>query len=187
MVYVGLGAATVGAGMLFASFALKRPKIGKKTRLLVVGDSLAVGLSPHFKSMSEERGIPFSSLAKVGTRIDQWASDVPLAERLRTFAPTVVLISLGTNDEYGKTGQQQAPHIATLIAKIKAAGAKPVWIGPPKLAKSNGVIEAIQAQIPSGDYFDSRLLEIPRAPDGLHPTGSGYARWAGLIWAWLTE
>ena len=153
-----------------------------------MGDSLAVGLSPHIESMSKQLGNKFSSLARSGSRIDQWASDKNLDQRLASFRPDVVLVSLGTNDEYLGAGaaQRQYPSTVTLLKKLHDAGADVYWIGPPTLAKRNGVVEMIQSQVPSSDYFDSRKLNIPRGPDKLHPTARGYAAWAGAVWHWLT-
>ena len=187
LVYLGLGAAAVAGGVAAAVVAL-RPKIRNRSRVLLIGDSLAVGMSPHFDALSKQLGNKFSSLARSGSRIDQWASDTNLDSRLATFRPDVVLVSLGTNDEYlgSGAGQRQYASTVALLQKLKAAGAEVYWIGPPKLTKHNGVVEMIQSLVPKSDYFDSRQLEIPRGPDGLHPTARGYAAWAGAVWQWLT-
>lgn len=187
-IYVGLGLAA-GVGLVKLIFA-SRLKPGE-TRLLVVGDSLAVGLSPYLNDLAKSERIGFSSLAIVGTRIDQWSDSAALRERLASFRPTVVLVSLGTNDEYmsGDVVARQQAALGRLVALLMTAAPEHiVWIGPPTLPKptSNGIVAMLKVNIPSRDYFPSESLTIPRGPDGIHPTARGYAGWAGAIWQWLS-
>jgi hypothetical protein len=187
-IYVGLGLAA-GYGLVRLIWA-PRLKPGE-TRLLLVGDSLAVGLAPYFRDMAGRERVVFASLAKVGTRIDQWAVSSDLRELLTSFRPTVVLVSLGTNDEYlqgADAVERQRTALAKLINLIMTAGPQHIiWIGPPSLPKaSNGIVPMLKATIPSRDYFPSEALTISRGPDGIHPTARGYAGWAGAIWQWLS-
>lgn len=159
-----------------------------KSRLLVVGDSLAVGLSPYLRELSGPRKVAFDSTAVVGTRIDQWSQSAALKSEIAQFHPTLVLISLGTNDAYmmggAATAETQRARLRELLALIKSAGADYVWIGPPQLpsAKNPYVLAMIREEIPSSHYYHSERLDLPRGPDGLHPTIKGYAGWAGRIW-----
>jgi lysophospholipase L1-like esterase len=186
-IYVGLGLAA-GYGLVRIIWA-PRIKPGE-TRLLVIGDSLAVGLAPYLRDMAGRERIAFASLAKVGTRIDQWADSASLRELLAKFRPTVVLVSLGTNDEY-LTGadavERQRAAMRRLVALLMTVTPQHIiWIGPPTLPKAtNGIVPMLKAEIPSRDYFPSDQLAIPRGPDGIHPTARGYAGWAGAIWQWL--
>jgi lysophospholipase L1-like esterase len=166
------------------------PKITPGSRVLLVGDSLAVGMTPHFAELAKEQRLPLESLALTGSRIDQWAGSQKLAERLATFRPTLVVVSLGTNDEYmqGDAVGRQRPYLAELVGKVHASGAELAWVGPPTLPKpkSNGIASLIQEHVPREAYFHSETLGIPRGPDKLHPTAVGYAGWAGAIWRWLS-
>ena len=190
--YAGLLVAAGAAAGL--ARAIRGPKVRPDSRVLVVGDSLAVGLSPSLKALAKEQGVQIESLALSGTRIDQWAGSRKLEEKLAAFRPTLVLVSLGTNDEYlqpqtgGAVVGRQRPHLDALLSKIEASGAEVAWIGPPQLPKpqSNGVVAMLQDVIPRSHYFFSEQLEIPRGPDGLHPNVRGYAGWAGTIWHWLS-
>lgn len=187
-IYVGLGLAA-GYGMVRLLFA-PRLKPGE-SRVLLVGDSLAVGLSPYLADMAKQERIGFSSLAVVGTRIEQWADNPSLRERLASFRPTIVLVSLGTNDEYligaDVVTRQQAALRRLVSLLMTASPEHVVWVGPPTLPKaSNGVVAMLKATVPSRDYFPSESLTIPRGPDGIHPTARGYAGWAGAIWQWLS-
>lgn len=189
ILYAGLLVAAAGVGLVRA-FRGPRIKPGK-TRLLLVGDSLAVGLTPPVRALAADAKVPFESQAASGFRIDQWARSKKLEERLASFKPTMALVSLGTNDAYA-TGptvvQQTAAALETLLGKLRRSGAEVVWIGPPKLpgAKTPAVLGMLKQVIPSSHYFPSERLGIPKAPDGIHSTPKGYAGWAGAIWRWLS-
>jgi len=184
---------------------LNGPRVRKGMRVLLIGDSLAVGMAPYFSALAKEAGIDFKALATVGTRIDQWASNADLKKLLETFQPELVLVSLGTNDSFMQ-GKDVVPKQQTQLEKLYALltqwprskdyGLGPehlVWIGPPTLPKppSPGVSKMIQdaagnALSPRYFYFHSEKLDMPRGPDNLHPTARGYAGWAGAIWHWLS-
>ena len=157
-------------------------------RVLLIGDSLAVGLKAPLAALANQAGIPFETRAVEGTHIPQWSANASVDETLARFQPTHVLVSLGTNDEKVGTGiaAREAPALRALLQKIQSAGAEVAWIGPPALPFSRvGVSDMIRAAVPR--YFSSETLSIPRAGDGLHPTGAGYASWAAAIWSWLTS
>jgi len=187
-IYVGLGLAA-GYGLVRTIW---RPRLRPgESRLLLVGDSLAVGMAPYFRELASAARIPFTSLAVVGTRIDQWSDNPTLRDTLASFRPTIVLVSLGTNDEYLTGADAVTRQRAALDRLLKLLGtAAPqdvIWIGPPTLPKrSNGIVAMLQDAIPSSDYFPSQALTLPRGPDGIHPTARGYAGWAGTIWQWLS-
>ena len=188
-----------GGLILAAGFGMMRlasaPRLKRGMRVLVVGDSLAVGMGPHFQSLGKESGIDVKVQASVGTRIDQWAGSTKLQQALESFRPNMVIVSLGTNDEYltgsDAVAKQQAA-LERLIAKFQSAGVEHiVWVGPPTLPKqSNGITAMIQEAAgglsPRFHYFHSERLEIPRGPDKIHPTARGYAGWAGAVWHWLS-
>lgn len=191
----GLGAARLLGG----------PRLRKGMRILLIGDSLAVGMAPHFATLAKEAGIEFKSLAISGTRIDQWASSAELAKTLESLQPELVLVSLGTNDSFMQSKDavvKQQAQLEKLLALLtqwsrkKDYGLGPehvVWIGPPTLPKppSPGIPKMIQEAAgsvlaPRFTYFHSEKLTMPRAPDGIHPNVRGYAGWAGAIWHWLS-
>lgn len=188
-IYAGLGLA---AGMSAVGLVklLSGPRIVRgKSRVFLLGDSLAVGLKPHLTMLARESRVAFEALAKEGTRIDQWANNAALLQRLEQFRPTLILVSLGTNDEYlsGNAPARQKPYLARLMSHLEATGAEVAWIGPPQLPKpSNGIVALIRGSIRDSHYFPSANLQIPRGPDGLHPTARGYASWAGALWRWLS-
>lgn len=197
-----------GAGIVTA-LKERRPKVKEGMRVLLLGDSLAVGLSPHLKALAKDAGVELRALAKTGTRIDQWAKSEELAAVLRDYSPELVLVSLGTNDAAIGAGaaERQKPYLDQLLEQFAhgvshrndyGLGADVVWIGPPTLPfESAAMTSMIRAGVeaygdslgghPRGAYFPSETLEIPRAPDHIHPTATGAAGWAGALWSWLTS
>jgi len=183
-----------GAGGTYALVrnVVARPRITETTRLMLVGDSLAVGLNPHLKELATAIHIPYVSLAKEGTRVDQWEQSTQLLLTLEQFQPTIVLVSLGTNDAYsGITPASETESVQDLLSKLETSGAEVVWVGAPALPETyygrhpnEQLLQVIEQEAPY--YFASHKLEIPRGPDLLHPTSGGYGGWAGALWEWLT-
>lgn len=153
---------------------------------------MGVGMAPHLRGLALEADIPLASIAKVGTRVDNWADSQLLVESILEFEPTHVFVSLGTNDAYTvRHPSEVADDAKELVELIEEADAHVIWIGAPNLPViSNGhaideaILVAIKDAVPN--YFDSTNLDIPRSPDRLHPTAAGYAGWAGALWNWLT-
>lgn len=191
LVYAGL--LTVG-GVAAASF-FGTPNIRPGQKVFLLGDSLAVGLSTPLSQIAKDHKVGFQSMAVSGTRIDQWANNAAMYQTVRDFQPDLILVSLGTNDEYMQLDarSKQAAPLRKLLGELRSV-APVVWIGPPRLPQSggyawkgtNGAIPLIRENVPSSHYFPSHTLEIPRAPDQLHPSVRGAAGWAGKIWEFIS-
>jgi lysophospholipase L1-like esterase len=143
------------------------------------------------RELATEAGVPYLGAGVSGSRIDQWIDSAWMQSSLDQLDPTLVLVSLGTNDAYSDfSAEQIVEHMRSLLARIPEE-AEVVWIGVPGLPATYGgrspkveTLEAIESEAPY--YYESHELEIPRGPDGLHPTAFGYAGWAGALWDWLT-
>lgn len=187
--YAGL---LIAGGITIAKALQAGPVVRRGERLLLVGDSLAVGLAPVLGQLAKDNGVVFDSAAKTGSRIAEWAPGGSLNASLQqklAARPKVVLISLGTNDEAlsQQAAAAEVPKLDALIALVKASGAELGWIGPPFPLPfaANGITTVIRSKVPASHYFASENFTIPRAGDRLHPTVKGYAGWAGQIWPWL--
>lgn len=180
------GAAAAGLYILL----VKSRRLGGHARVLLIGDSLGVGLAHPLGVRAGEEGIPFRSLVVGSTRITDWSglARADLARDLDAamleFQPTLVLISLGTNDEYYFSVEglpQEEDDLAELLARLSDVDV--VWIGPPTLPRTtNGTRAMIRAT--GVAYFPSETFDIPRT-DGIHATTRGYSDWADEVWAWL--
>jgi lysophospholipase L1-like esterase len=170
------------------------PRVKRGEKILLIGDSLGLGLGSRLRPLFERSGNPFVFTATEGTRVDQWASTYTAQGQAFGSAlaasPDVVLISLGTNDAYMTdpgTIAKVTERARSLLDRAAAAGARVYWIGPPKLPRAdNGAIAQIKRLIPWHRYFHSESLVIPRQSDGLHPDVAGYEAWAASLWRWLT-
>jgi lysophospholipase L1-like esterase len=187
--YAGL---IVAVGLGVSSLLKRGPRVRRGDKLLVFGDSLAQGLTPPLGQLARDNGVAFAATSKVGSTIREWAGATALGADLRAKLaerPTVVLCSLGTNDEFltPDSARAELPALDALIELVKASGAELGWIGPPKLPKpGNGIASIIQTKLAQNRYFHSETFDIPRAGDALHPTVKGYAGWAGQIWLWVS-
>lgn len=170
----------------------RHPRIRDGSRLLLLGDSLAVGLTAPMRALAEDEGVPFASVAREGSTISDFGGLRPteqaarLQQALADFAPTLVLVSLGTNDEYLSEAALAAERDDLDALLEQLAPYEVAWVGVPELPKaaSNGAVRMIrETGLP---YFPSQRLDLQRGPDHLHPTVAGYAKWAGILWSWLT-
>jgi len=177
-----LGALAVLA--LLALFGGKKSQAVRQEvrRVLLIGDSLAVGLEKPMRALAYRDRVEIESHGDKSTTIPWWAGSEVLQSIVDRFQPTHVLVSLGTNDEKGGRIDTQA--IERLLRTLRSRGAVVAWVGPPTLPfPLAGVSEAVLGR--ADRYFHSEALSIPRAGDRLHPTGAGYALWADAIWRWL--
>ena len=180
-------------------------------RVLLIGDSLGVGVGPTLEKELRPLGIAsFKNISVGGTNIMQWVvgryqqcKDLDAA--LASYKPTIVFISLGTNDEssrsyiimgkpfvlpYGPTfdvAKQRAPHVAKMREKL--AGVKSIWLGPPISHPDKWPADRkFRDMIASSwgpDYFNTEAVAPSKAGDKIHFTGAGNKTWASAIANWI--
>lgn len=158
-------------------------------RVVLLGDSLAVGLKAPLAEHATRCGTDFVTRAFVGAHVTEWDGRAPrLGQVLDANQPTHVLISLGGNDFQRNDPENVAAGINRLIATLKGRGIVPLWIEPPEFpfADELGVRDMWHQLLGDEDIFDARTLWLPRAPDNVHPTPAGYETLADALWAWLS-
>ncbi len=173
--------------------SLPMPILGPESRVLLVGDSLAIGLGPTLRKLGAKRAVTVRVLAKSGTTISDWARSAELAHELLSFAPTVVCICLGTNDAALSHPEGERPELDALIRLCRRQGKSTLaWIEPPglptlpRIAIVRDMLGTSPAAAGAGMHrFDSRFLALPRTSDGVHCTAEGYRTWAQAIWSYL--
>ena len=168
------------------SEVLTSPAIKKGARVLIAGDSLAVGMSKEFRRLAAVAGyIPYSH-AVVGSTTTQWKKWI--VKDLANIRPSLVVVSLGTNDAAAYNSVESKPEIFSEFAKlIEDKGAFLVWIGPPAISKPKlEKIEDVRSLIKSAAniYYPSEDLQI-RLEDGIHTDIAGYERWITEVWQWM--
>lgn len=194
-----LAAAALAAGAyLWAAFRSRpagkaRPVLAPHSRVLLVGDSMAEGLAGPFEKHAADSAVTFRSLYRRGSRIAGWSRDQQLAGTLQAYEPTVVLVSLGTNDAALEHPEAEKDELDLLIRTVSRAGsAAVVWLDPPSLPTLpregivRSMLDASEAAREVGMYrYDPRPLSLPRATDQVHLTPSGYSSWAQAVWKFL--
>jgi lysophospholipase L1-like esterase len=185
-VALGVGALAVAVG------GSSGVRVGPGDKVLLIGDSLAQGLRAPLRKLAEGAGVEFASEAEQGTRVDQWVKG-RASSAVDQEQPTVVVISLGTNDEAVPSDEWRAAFAAkaqALVADLMARGPRAVvWIIPPDMPFAAESIQQITDGIMASGAvtFDSRGLDIPRGPDNIHPTIEGTAGWAAAVWSALVR
>lgn len=178
--------ATVLAFILLKEQSKDKPSVLEPERILLIGDSLGLGLTAPLRLRAQQAQIPFDVLCKQSTRIDQWAGSPDLSKALARFRPTLVMVSLGTNDEFmgpGVVESQRAALRRLMQQLLQQPGVQNVgWIAPPSLPRQTNGIRAMLEEELGPQLFHSERLDIPRQPDKLHPTPQGYVLWADEIW-----
>lgn len=166
------------------------------SRVLLVGDSLAVGLGPPMAELAADCGTPFAHRGKVGQHVTELNASWSLPP---SAGWTDVLISMGGNDYQHNDPDAVALAIVQVLQKIRQAGARPWWIAPPPMPIHDAIDVRGMWRIgiagrgstgyaePWVDYFPTDQVAIPQAPDQIHPTPEGYRLLAALIWEWLAE
>lgn len=171
-------------------YILTPPEISSESDILLVGDSLAVGLSTQFHKLAKQSGYKPHTHAIVGSTTNQWIK--LLKSDLKKIEPKLVIVSLGTNDstmspEWFNIHQNIFSELTKIVID---SGVKIIWIMPPSLQNKNFksqnlVIDLIKKT--DSMQFDSTQLEIPRSKDKVHPTIKGYQLWMDSIWWWLAD
>jgi lysophospholipase L1-like esterase len=151
--------------------------------VLVVGDSLAVGLRPALGPLLAGADIAWD--AKSGRTTPQGL--IALRSALKVVHPKTVIISLGTND--GPDGTRFADRINRVLAAI-GPNACVVWSdiyrparkGP--YAALNTTLSAEAARVKRlhlVNWLSAVSRQAVALPDGLHPDPAGFAYRAKLI------
>ena len=150
--------------------AAERPEV------LIVGDSLAVGMEPYLGSMLPGRVVTWDAVKGRTTPQGLKALRLRLSERL----PLAVGISLGTND--GSDPRRFASRIRRALAAIPR-GTCVVWANvnrPPRKGAFAALNRVLRAQV----LRDARMRLVDwdlavssrtvRLPDHVHPDAAGF-------------
>jgi hypothetical protein len=165
------------------------PLVTTGATVMLIGDSLAVGMESKFISLARRNGyIPVSHTSS-GTSIFQWMKWI--RKDLEKIRPELVVVSLGTNDAIIYDRIKKNENLYSEFTKIvEDSGAVLVWLGPPDISRKKiPKIEETRDIIKRSttNYFESEKIERPTGGDGVHPSMSGYVRWMGAAWNWMVD
>ena len=174
--------ALAGAAVLPAPARARVTPADASARVLVVGDSLAVGLRP---ALTQLLGEDVASDAKDGRTTPQGLQ--ALRSALKVVRPATVIVSLGTND--GPDGGRFADRIDRVLAAI-GPDACVVWTdiyrparkGPFAALNSTLSLEAARVRrLHLVSWSTAVERHAVTLPDGLHPDAVGFAYRARMI------
>lgn len=163
------------------ALAGQRVHLRSGDRVLLLGDSLAQGLTPPMRKLAQDAGLEFFGDGRPSTRLDQWLDQGWAEARIAEFRPTVALVSLGTNDAGSNFSSTFSDRAKALVAMAARYGTTILWIEPPTMPFSTQTVVS-GARDSGAAVFRSQDVEIPRGPDNIHPTIGGFAAWSALIW-----
>ena len=187
-------------------------------RVLLMGDSLGVGVGPSLEKEFRALGISaFKNISVGGKNIAQFsdnshAEGKSFEKAMVEFKPTIVFISLGTNDEAIRrikggdpryftpenlaknlvgpnfsVAKQRAKAIARLAGKL--SGVQSIFIGPPasdpSLWPMDREFRNLLESTWRGNYFSTEAVAPQKCSDKIHFTGTGYKTWASAIANWI--
>jgi lysophospholipase L1-like esterase len=166
----------IALALALALLAVPAAQAEMPSPVLVVGDSLAVGMKPYLGPLLGSSEVVWD--ARSGRTTPEGL--VRLRARLREVTPQTVVISLGTND--GPDPARFASRIHSALAAIPA-GACIVWTDinrPPRKGRYHGlnrVLEQAASQDPRVVLVHWNRAVRQHAvslPDGLHPDAAGF-------------
>jgi lysophospholipase L1-like esterase len=160
------------------------PAPKKYLRVLHTGDSMVGGgLCKALQPRVEAQGGKFYRDVWESGRVFQFAASNRIPKLLKKIDPDLVILTLGTNDVWMNEPDQIAKG-AEKIAKIVSEGGRECWwLGPPIWKPYfKGIVELLKNHVAPCTFFDATDLEMPRRPDGIHPTDKGGEVWADAFW-----
>ena len=161
------------------------------TRVLLIGDSLSVGLGRPMAQLAKSCGTPFHQGGVTGSHVTQWDQDGWLLPQLAYSKPTVALVSLGGNDFIRNDPHNVARATESLVAKLRERGIELLWISPPTMPFNDRVgarqlwQHALGGEAGSS-WYPSEQLELARVGDKIHLTPHDNVSFAGKLWRWMS-
>jgi lysophospholipase L1-like esterase len=155
------------------SFTFLYGKTNDIKSVLIIGDSMAQGLSPKFSELLSEKHIQCFSEYKVGTDSRYWEKqDIPTL--ISEKKPDHIYIALGTN-EYKKMSVLSTLKI---VETLKDSNVSYTWILPFNKDAQKYNERLIRFVGIENVYETKEQLTLY---DGVHPTPRSFGKWAKNI------
>ena len=152
---------------------------------LLIGDSMTLNLAYRLNDYAEKNGHKAYSVNWDSSNTSKWAKSDRLDEFIKEKQPTIVLVSLGSNELFVRQPDALKPNIQKILNKI---GDRPfIWIGPPNWKKDEGLNDMLEAFLPAGTFFRTEGMELDRKGDHIHPTRAAAALWMDSIMSWQSK
>lgn len=174
-------AAAIAAALVPAGASARLVAVNPSSPVLVIGDSLAVGMRPY---LAAELGTDVAWDAKSGRTTPQGM--VALRAALKVVQPRTVVVSLGTND-----GSSPARFRSRLSRTLKTIGDRcVVWTNIYRPARKGPYAPLNQVLVGEAarvhrlhlvDWLSAVRRQAVTLPDGLHPDTAGFEYRSQLI------
>jgi hypothetical protein len=158
----------------------------RQARILHIGDShLSFGFKSEMARCFKEAGSRFRQKPWKGSRTKSWIVSGVAKQLIEEYRPTVVVVTLGTNEMRDGAPVRQMPWIRALIERIGLRTC--YWLGPPPLLEDTyGYNDYMKDHVAPCRYFDARALGLKKRDDGTyHLSRAEGEMWAGLVWQWM--
>lgn len=154
-------------------------------RILLFGDSMAELLALRFADYANANGHELTCVSWYSSSTRQWAETDTLDHYMRTVRPTLVLISLGSNELYTRDMKRCERHARAILQRI--GGVPAIWIGPPNWCEDFGINQQLLDIMGSNAFYPSLRLTFERQKDGRHPTPAAARVWVDKIVEWMNS
>ena len=154
-------------------------------RILLFGDSMAELLALRFADYANANGHELTCVSWYSSSTRQWAETDTLDHYMRTVRPTLVLISLGSNELYTRDMKRCERHARAILDRI--GGVPAIWIGPPNWCEDFGINQQLLDIMGPNAFYPSLNLTFERQKDGRHPTPAAARVWVDKIVEWMTS
>jgi hypothetical protein len=154
--------------------------------VLHAGDSMVGGFGGLTKALGAKfrgEGSRFVTDSWTSTSIAAFDHSNRFKNLIDRNKPDLVILTLGTNDVFVPFPQALAGDIEAIVKKIGNRDC--VWIGPPTWKPDTGIVNVIREHAAPCKFFDSSMIKLHRAGDGIHPTNEGGVEWADQFWTFF--
>lgn len=155
------------------------------SRIVLIGDSLAEGMASHFLKLTKQCNYKGIVYALHSTTTDYWSKKIDKV--MIDTRPSLVIVSLGTNDSGAKNPESQRSHIKKIVASIKKHGSKILWLLPQKLPVRFKSQDKIRKMITEHSEFFAADAKLEMSKDQIHLSQKGYKDWITQSWHHLSN
>lgn len=152
--------------------------------VLIFGDSMTILVANRMAAYGKQNGYEVTSVTWDSSTSIGWSGCDTLDNYIARYKPDFIIVTLGSNELFLQNFDKRRPYVEKLVKKI---GKIPfVWIGPPNWKEDKGFNNMMEAILPSGTYFRTEGMDLPRGEDHIHPTPRGGVIWTDSIMRWIS-
>lgn len=156
-----------------------------KHKILLIGDSECGGLCYPLNDYCEQNGHKLLlTFTWNSATVFNFAFSDTINKIIFKYKPSYLFIVFGLN-ELPARDLEQRKKAADQFAK-KIGGIPYLWIGPANYMKDYGINKVFESAAETGCFFLTNNMELPRGPDGRHPSFKGYRLWMDSIAKWIS-